>query len=221
MAAVLPSSREDLIAFFMARIVNWGVSASEIGLSAPQIAELASLLNTAQAAHTAAIASRISSKDATLNYHIATDALRAFGGDMVKAIKVEAEITNNPNVYAVASIPPPASPTPAGPPEQPTSLGVTINPVTGALRITWKGSVSQNAYFSIYRRIGGTSTFTLLDSTDNKFYEDETIPENSTSIEYYVQARREDFRVDSTSLIVRFGLGGMSVSVGTAIGLAA
>ncbi len=221
MAAVLPSSREELIAYFMARIANWGAAASEIGLTAAQVAELASLLNTAQTAHSAAIASRIASKDATLNYHIATDALRAFGSDMVKAIKVEAEITNNPNVYVEASITPPAPPTPAGPPDQPTNLGVTINPVTGGLRITWKGSVSQSAYFSIYRRTAGTSTFTLLDSTDNKFYEDGTIPENTTSVEYYVQARREDFRVDSTSLIVRFGLGGMTVSVGTAIGLAA
>lgn len=204
--AVLPKSRDEMIAWFSDRITDWGANAAAIGLSASQVTELATILNTAENALSDATAARIDSKDKTVVYHATADALRDFGADLIKVIKAFAEATNNPNVYSTASVPPPAPPTPAGPPAQPTDMAAALLP-GGGLRLTWKGTVSQKAYFSVYRRAEGETSFTLLDSPATKTYDDTSIPTGANSVTYYIQARRDEFRVDSAWFQVNFGSG--------------
>ncbi|MCL4219813.1 MAG: hypothetical protein KJZ65_00450 [Phycisphaerales bacterium] len=206
MANVIPSSREAMIAWFADRDNDWAAAPAAIGLTAAQVTQLSALVTAAQNALAAATAARIASKDATLNYHITADALREFGGDLVKVIKAYADLTNNPTVYSTASIPPPAPPTPAGPPVQPTDLAAQLLP-GGGLRLTWKGTIAQKAYFSVYRRAEGQTSFTLVDSPAAKSYDDFTIPTGANSVTYYIQARRDDFRVDSPYFQVNFGSG--------------
>jgi hypothetical protein len=219
--STVPQTIIGRIQFFEQHLPVWSISPTSLGLAPTDIVALNTLTSDARAKYDLALATRSAAKARTEEQNIAVDAMYDYGADLIKTIRAFAEKTGNPGVYALAEIPAPAAPSPAGPPEQPTNLGAAINPTTGALRLTWTGSVGQSAYFSIFRRAGEGSAFTMLDSTDAKFFEDASIPANTTSVEYYVQARRESFRVDSTSLVVRFGSGGMTFSAGGAIHLAA
>lgn len=210
MANVLPSSREDMIAWFADRDTDWAAAPTAIGLTTTQVTQLTAMVTAAQTALGNATAARIASKDATVSYHITADALRTFGSDLIKVIKAYAESTNNPTVYSTASIPPPAPPSPAGPPAQPTDLAAQLLP-GGGLRLTWKGTIAQKAYFSVYRRAEGQTAFSLLDSPATKSFDDLTIPAGANSVTYFIQARRDDFRVDSAYFQVNFGSGAGAV----------
>ncbi len=207
MANVLPASREQLINWFNERIAAWGADPAGIGLTAAQVADLAGRLAASDAALNDANAARIASKDATVVYHSETDDLRAFGADLIKTIKAYAETTNNAGVYAAASVPPPLPPTPAGPPDRPTDFEAELLS-GGGLHLSWKGTTSKSAYFSVFRKAEGETDFTLLDSPKDKFFDDNTIPAGVNSVTYYIQARRDDFRVDSVHYTVSFGAGG-------------
>lgn len=213
--AVLPNSREEMIEWFSTRIAQWSANAATLGLELSQITEAASLIDNAVSVHDDAIAARQASKDATISYYNGADALRAYGADLIKVIKATAESTDNPDIYSLASIPPPADPTPAGPPEQPTNLTATVLLPFG-IGLSWNGSVSQSAYFEVYRRLENESTYSILKTTKEKSFEDRTIPDGVDTVQYYIAAARDEFRTNSSTLAVQFGTGGS-----TSIALAA
>lgn len=195
----------------------WAADPPAIGLTALQISDLTTATAAARASLTAQT-NAINIKEAATNtMHVQTDALRSLGGDLVKVIKTFAELTGDPLVYDEAQVPPPAPPTPAGPPPQPTELSAALLP-GGGIRLAWKGSVSQGAYFSIYRRLDGESSFTLIKSPKTKSFDDTTVPAGIGSLVYYIQAVRDEFSVDSSWFMVNLGAGGTTV---TAIAMAA
>ena len=62
----------------------------------------------------------------------------------------------------------------------------------------------------------------MLDSVNARDYTDSTIPAGSNSVTYIVQARRDDFRVDSGYFQVNFGSSsGVTTVTTSTIGLAA
>lgn len=205
--AVLPNSREEMIGWFSDRIADWSANAAAIGLSMEQITEIATLIGDAETVHDSAIAARIASKDATVDYYSGADALRAYGADLIKVIKAYAESTDNQGVYSLASIPPPADPKPAGAPDQPTNLTATVLLPFG-IGLSWNGSVSQSAYFEVYRRLENESAFSILKTTKEKSFEDRTIPDGVDTVQYYIAAARDEFRTNSSTLAVQFGTGG-------------
>jgi hypothetical protein len=207
MATVLPASREQMINWFNDRAAAWAADPVGIGLTALQVADLAAKIAASDAALSDANVAKISSKDATVVYYSETDDLRSFGADLIKTIKAYAETTNDAGVYAAASVPPPLPPSPAGPPDKPSALEAELLS-GGGLHLSWKGTVSKSAYFSVYRKAEGETAFTLLDSPKDKFFDDNTIPAGANSVIYYIQARRDDFRVNSIQYTVSFGAGG-------------
>lgn len=212
MAPVLPSSREQMIAWFSDRVADWAANAAAIGLNPAQAAEIASRIAAAQADLQIAVDSRIASKNATVDFYASADSLREYGADLIKVIKAFAESNDDQGVYALASVPPPAPPSPAGPPAQPTNLTAKLLP-GGGLRLTWKGTISQSAFFGVYRKAEGETGFTLLDAPADKTFDDTTIPAEANSVTYYIQARRDDFRVDSGHLVINFGAGGQATTM--------
>ena len=209
MAPVLPNSREQMIAWFNERAPTWAADPTGIGLTAANVAELVSRVSLAETSLSNATATRTSARDATVVFHNDSDDLRGFGADLIKLIKAYAESTNDPNVYAAASVPPPAPPTPAGPPDMPTNLAAELlNPF--GLGLSWKGSVSQSAFFGVWRRLDSETDFTLLKSTTNKDFEDRTLPAGVNTVDYYIAAYRDDFQVNSTTLSLQIGANGTS-----------
>lgn len=217
MATVLPSARDEMIAWFNDRIADWAANASAIGLTAAQVTDLATLVNSAETVLGAATAARIASKNATVDYYAGADALRSYGADLIKVIKAFAESTDDPSVYSTASIPPPSAPTPAGPPDKPSELEAGIVLPWG-IRLTWKGSAGRNTYFGIYRRLSSESTFSFVQTTKEKTFDDTTLPAGTASVEYYVSAIRDAYQINSSILGVQFGPAGMT---STTLGLAA
>ncbi len=213
--AVLPNSREQMIAWFAERIADWGANADKIGITAQQVADIAALLSSADNSLNGAIAARTASKDATVLYYADADALRDVGADLIKVIKAYAESTNDPSVYATASIPPPAAPSPAGPPVKPTELDADLLLPFG-ISLKWKGSVSQGAYFGIWRRVEGEANFSLIDTTKAKAFEDRTLSGTVNSVEYYIAAYRDEYQVNSAALSINIGGGSMSSSISMA-----
>lgn len=209
MANVLPQSREQMIAWFSDRLTSWAANAASIGLSAPQVTALATMVNTAEGSLGSATAARISSKDATVAFHADADALRSYGADLIKVIKAFAESTDDPSVYSTASVPPPSPPTPAGPPDKPTELEASLVLPWG-IRLAWKGSVSQSAYFGVFRRLPGESNFTFVQTVKEKRFDDTTLPAGTASVEYYIAAFRDSYQVNSNALAVQFGPAGMT-----------
>lgn len=127
-----------------------------------------------------------------------------FGSDLVKTMRAFALKTDNPDVYATAQIPPPAPPSPVGPPEQPTELSASVLLPFG-IGLTWKGSVASGAYFGVFRKLPGETSFSLIKTTGDKNYNDSALPAGVASVDYYIAAMRDDYQVNSSSLEVRFG----------------
>lgn len=209
--AVLPQSRPELVAWFEARLPVWAVNPTGIGLTAAQVSDMAGLVAAARTALTDQTNATNVKLAATGTMHVQTDAVRSFGGDLIKVIKNYADLTSNPLVYDQAQVPPPSPPTPAGPPPQPTELSAGVLLPFG-IGLRWKGSVSQSAYFGIYRQLPGESSFSLIDTSKTKSYEDTTVPAGTARADYYIAALRDEYQVNSAALTVQFGPGGTMVA---------
>ena len=126
--AILPESRLGRVEFFEAHIAAWvaGAGANTIGLTAAQTTALNAKITAARTAYNAMIVAREASKAATQAFYNAEAALSDNGAALLATIKAFAETTANPNVYVLAQIPPPAQPSPAGAPTNPTDLGAFL-----------------------------------------------------------------------------------------------
>ncbi|KAA0215859.1 MAG: hypothetical protein DYG94_06800 [Leptolyngbya sp. PLA3] len=216
--ATVPDKIAERLAFYEQHTPVWAAAAASIGLSSTQLTALASLVNDARNAFDDAQAARSASRAATTVQTNAMSALSEFGADLIKTIRAFAETSNDPNVYAVAQIPPPKPPTPAGPPDMPTDLTATFIFPWG-IRLTWKGSVAQSAYFGVFRRLPGETNFTMIKTFKDKWFDDTTLPTGISSVEYYIAAFRDSYQVNSAALGLQFGPDGSTMT--TSLGLAA
>lgn len=192
--STLPQSRKARIEYFEARLSKWDTNAAAIGLSAGQVASLDTLVSAARSALDAAEQARTASKDSTVQFYSAEDAMRDLGADLIKTIRAFAQTTNNPDVYALASIPPPAQPTPAPAPAQPADLSGMIDPF-GVVGLAWqsvpKGPTS-GIFFDVERRVGQTGAWTPLGATQEARFHDTGGAAQAASeiVQYRVRARR-------------------------------
>lgn len=206
MPPVLPNSREAMIQWFAQRITTWAATPTAIGLTAAQMATLATKLNTAGNHENAAFAARIASKSATVNYYNSSDDLRNFGSDLIKTIKAFAETTNNPAVYALANVPPPAAPAPLGPPATPTALVATLD-TAGQIAVKWEGSRVGGTSFTIERSLSGaTGPWSIVGVSEERSFLDVAVPRGVDAISYRVTASRAGgSSTPSASVSVLFG----------------
>lgn len=222
MAAVLPPSREQMIQWFNQRIASWAAAPTTIGLSAAQLTELASKLNSAGAEQSAAFDARINSRNQTLNYHNAADDLRTFGADLIKTIKAFAEATDDPSVYTAASVPPPSPPTPLGPPDVPTALTATPDPY-GYVVLAWKGARVGGTQFILERQMvaldGTLGAWTYAGTSAGNDYTDITIPPGFRAANYRVYAQRSGGQSKASQIATLwFGSNAESAGVNTSVG---
>lgn len=204
---VLPSGTNDRIEWFENRLPAWTGKAAEIGLQADQVAQLQTLTDTARAAYAAAQAARIASKNATLALRTAERKLVTYGSDLIQAVKIFAQTTDNPEVYTIASVPPPSPPTPAGAPTPPTDLSADPN-ADGTVTLRWKGSVANHTFFTVWRKPAGAAAFTQIGSVAAKAFVDASVPAGVPSVAYVVRAQRGmQVSANSDETVVNFGAG--------------
>ncbi len=203
--AVLPPSRIGRIEFFEARLAQWAANAVGIGVQPAAVASLQALVTAARAAFNAQQTQAATAKASTATFHVKADDMAEFGGDLIKTIKAFAETSNNPNVYALANVPAPAAPTPAGPPVAPTSLDATMN-ADGSITLKWKGSLEARQFFSIWRTLPGQGAATQIGSIAAKEFLDSSVPRGLTQVVYSVRAHRDTLISEpSDNIVVYFG----------------
>ncbi len=210
---VVPQTIIGKLEFYEEHLPVWSKDPAAIGLTPVQLVELANRTSAARAAYDAAHAARSAAKASTLSQAQSIDAMHDLGGDLIKTIRTFAETNDDPAVFVLAEIPAPAPPTPAGPPEQPTELAANFLLPFG-IGLSWKGSVAQGAYFGIWRRLDGENEFTLVATSKEKSFDDQTLPAGAASVSYYISAHRESFTVNGSALSIQIGANGnMSLSM--------
>jgi hypothetical protein len=205
--STVPTKLVDKITFFETHLPVWAVNPTAIGLTALQVADLTSMTAAARGAYESALASRSISLAATGTQNDLVGVMGTFGSDLIKTIRAFAETTNDSSVYQSAQIPPPAPPTPAGPPPKPTNLEAALLLPFG-IGLSWKGSVASGAYFSIWRKLDTETAFSLVETTNDKSFEDRSLPVGIASVEYYIAANRDAFTINSVALTVSMGADG-------------
>ncbi len=226
--SVLPDKKNDVIVFCEQHLPVWQAAAATIGLTAPQIAQLATLTSAARDGFTAAGAARQASKAATTTSNASIRTMREFAADLIRQIKAQAELADNPSeVYSAAQIPPPAAPSPLPPPGKPTNVAVTLEP-TGAVTISWEASgssASSGAYFNLVRKLPGQGGFSPLggasgSTTENRRmkFTDNSVPASAASqgAQYIIQGQRgTTLGQASDAITVQFGVDGDGMIAGT------
>jgi hypothetical protein len=225
---VLPDRNNDVIVFCEQHLPVWQAVAAQIGLTMPQIAQLATLTATARDGWTAAGVARQASKAATTTSSASIRAMRQYAADLIRQIKAQAELSENPaEIYATAQIPPPAAPSPLPPPGKPTNIAVTLEP-TGAVTISWEASnssASSGAYFNLVRKLPGQSGFLPLGGASGSTTEsrrmkftDNSVPASAAAqgAQYIIQGQRgTKLGQASDAITVQFGVDGNGMIAGT------
>lgn len=184
---VLPDTRPELIQFFTQRLAAWQADPAAIGLSAPQVTELAGLTSTASSDYQAALVARQASKDATGTFYEATGNLRTLGSALVATIKAYAEATGDQGVYSAASIPAPAEPTPSADPVTPTDITLLMRP-QGYIDITWTGTVAGGTFYEVQRSLSDGVEWTTIASVPSRATLDQGVPAGTDKAFYRIRA---------------------------------
>jgi hypothetical protein len=209
---IVPDSRLGKIEFYEAHLAPWTASAAAIGLTPASVTALDALTADARKAFNDTEVARLAAKAATQAFH---DAVRAMhsgpgaGADMIDAIRNKAESTDNPNVYVLAQIPPPAVPGTTPPPGTPLDFTVGLLQ-NGALELKWKcnnPSGTQGTIYEVKRRIGA-GDFGFVGATGVRVFTDDTLPSGSAPVTYQITAVRSTSRGNPAQFTVNFGTGG-------------
>lgn len=215
--ATFPESRLGKVEFYEARLAAWGANTEQIGLTEQQVTLITALTQDARAAYEAHVTAAAAAKAATQTFYDKVrfmHSLPGAGSSMVGEIRSFAKTTNNPNVYALALIPPPKAPAPTPAPGTPESFKVTLRP-DGTLGLRWKCSnpgSGQGPVYEILRRIGN-GPMVFLRAVGTKSYIDDSLPGGAEPATYQITAVRTTVRGTPAQFTVQFGVGGLSVTV--------
>lgn len=181
-------------------------NAAELNLTEDEATAIKNAAGAARTRFAAANIAKNAAKSATLTQSIAVSDMKSLLSSAIKKIRLYAETTNNPGVYALADIPAPAAPTPAPNPVQPSNIGVSIVP-GGALKIIFKAVNPGNGgpvSYLVSRRLMGETAFTQIGSTGTsrrpgeglprgfKSFTDSTLPAGANNFQYQIIGQRGD-----------------------------
>lgn len=215
--ATVPQTILGRIEFFEQHLPLWAADPTSIGLTALEVSELAALVAQARADYESAQVARINARGLTEQQNTTVSAMYELGSAFIRTIRALAIKNNDPSIYVAAGIPAPQAPAPVGPPEKPTDLDATVILPFG-IQLTWKGSVASGAYFGVFRKLVGETSFSLIKTTGDKSFDDVNLPAGVSGVDYYIAALRDSFQINSSSLQVRFGPEGATM---TALSMAA
>ena len=220
-----PSTIIGKIEFFENRIAAWAADPAAIGLTPAQIGDLQTLVSQARTRYTNAQNIRQESKDATTLQNAAVRDMVDQGTSMIALIRAHAELAADPEtVFTSANLDMPsdnAAPLPA--PVAATDLRTNLLN-TGAVKISWKGTVANGTVYSVWRRIGENNPYIQIGTATGRSFVDETIPVGTAEASYYTIAHRDALSSPvSESVGIRFGVTdpGLTGGGGASLGLAA
>ncbi len=205
----IPDTINGKIQYFEQHIPIWAEDPAAIGLDAAAIAEITTRTGAARLAFNNAQAARSASRAATVTQAADVKAMMEFGTAMVATIKAFADLSgDDQSIYAAAEIQPDTGPSPLAPPIPAIDLAADLLN-TGAINLTWKGTVANGTFYTVWRRLKGETEYETLGSVSAKSFEDDTIPVGTPEANYYLVTHRDRLSSDATEPItVRFGLVG-------------
>ena len=212
---LLPRDFAGRIKYFQDRQTTWDTNKTVIGLSADDMTTMSGLITSATDGQTAQADAQRAAKAATVTLHNAQATLVSFGMDLIKKIKAKAG--QNPDVYALAEIDPPAPPSPVPAPGMPSDFTAELRP-DGSLHLGWKcvnPVGAQGTIYQVYRTIDDEQTY--IGGSGTREFIDSTIPAGTSTIEYTIQAVRSTLVGVANNFTVKFGAasGGMAtITVG-------
>src|SRR5687768_14903066 len=106
---IVPTKIPAKVQFYQQRVTPWTTNATAIGLSTAEMTTMSAKVTAAVDALEAHNVARQAAKDATVVLYDAVRAVGDYGADLIKKIKGKAG-QDGDNVYALASIPAPATP---------------------------------------------------------------------------------------------------------------
>lgn len=214
--STVPTKFPETIDWVNARITDWAADPAAIGLDATAVAALASALSTAQSGRQGAIDARTASRDATIVYNDAGTDLRAQARQAVATIRAFAKASANPaTVYSDASIPPPATPTPAPAPGTPEGFTISLSQggaVTLAFECAHPAGVNGVTY-KVERQDTPQSAWAFLTNAKERRFTDATIPTGSSLLFYRVTAQTSTKDGAAAEFTVRFGAGNQGATI--------
>lgn len=223
--SVVPAEIVAKIQFYEDHNTPWSTNAVAIGTTTTEVTALATLTSAARSAYDAQQAARNAAKDATLNLRLAVAAMATAGSDIIKKVRAKAA-TGGDGVYALASIPAPALPSPVPPPGMPTGFVATLNP-DGSVKLRWKCPNPAGSAGTVYQlsRKTGAGEFAAIGVSGARSFVDATVPAGVASVTYQIVAVRSTAVGVAAQFIVNFGVSGatgaMTASVVQAPKLAA
>lgn len=212
---LIPKSKLGQIGFYEAHISPFTTNQAAIGILTTDVTDITTKTTNARAAYDVHVAAQQAAKTATESFYNSVAAMSTFGATLIAKIRAKAEATGNPNVYTLAEIPAPATPTPVGAPGKPFDFGVVLNE-DGSLQINWKCNNPSGAggtMYQVFRRDGDEGEFNYLGGTGKKLFLDETIPAGTANVVYKIQAVRSTKAGLWGQFLVNFGVSGATVTV--------
>ena len=223
MGYVVPKNPLARVQYYENHAAPFSTNATAIGITAAEATDLQARATTARTAYDAQQTALQTSKNATAAFNDAVGSLGVVGAALIKKIRAKAEQTGNVNVYTLAEIPAPATPSARPAPGKPTDLTVELDG-NGSLVLKFKcknPAGSAGTMYQVYRATGGGTDFTYLGGAGEKKFVDATVPAGATKLTYQIQAVRSTAVGLWATFVVNFGTnagGGATASVGEPAG---
>lgn len=207
-------SRRQKLEWLEARVTQWLANATSIGISSAQATAMKGAALSCRTEFNDAEAARAAAKNATVEFYTASNSMNSLARDLIATIKAFAETTNNPNVYALASIDPPSPPTPIPAPDVPTDFTGSVSP-GGTVTLTWKAQpsgASSGVFFLVERKRAGEPAWVPMGGTAEKSFLDPNPLLSTGIVQYRVRAARAD-QASDWSPFLSFDLAGSGGAV--------
>lgn len=211
--AMVPTKIPQKIAWFQSREANWTTNAVAIGLSTSEMTTMSAKIAAAVDALAAQEAAKNAQKSATVALYEAANLLGDYGADLIKKIRAKAGQVGGDSVYVLADVPPPATPSPVGPPGTPSDFKAALTP-DGALDLSWKCvNPSGGTIYQVWRRLGLSGDFDYLGGSGGREFTDTDLPAGTAIATYRIQAVRTTAFGVAAQFIVNFGVDGGTMSI--------
>lgn len=211
---IIPTKKIERLEFFEQHVEPWTSNAAILGLSPTAMTALAAAVGNARTAWNSAQAARLASKAATNEFNDNLSATGKLVAEAIELIRNKAESTNDPSLYNIALIPPPATPSTIPPPGSPFDFKITLEQ-GGALGLKWKCNNPEGSVGTIYevrRQAQGAPAdqWTFAGATGTREFLDTTLPSSmaATGVNYQITAVRSTARGVPSIFNVRFGVSG-------------
>lgn len=211
MSPIVPQGKNDSISFFEQRAPVWVTNAAPLGIDPAVAGNFLALTDSARTAYDAAQIAQQNSRGAVSSQDAAIADMKGLGGDLIKGIRLKAEMDGDPELLDLALLPQPKTPEPI--PAQPASNLSWSLQTSGDLELKWDGSLSSGTTYAVERSIvpvdGPPSAFEAIGFVGALSFIDSTVPAGTAMAIYQVKGQKGGvYTQPSAPALVRFAAGG-------------